>query len=831
MNNIRVTIHKKIFITALLGILFLCTLSGDIFAADAPARLKRYALFIGANNGGRERTPLLYAESDTRSMAQVLYEVGGLDLNDSIMRFDPSRKDVLQDFKRIKDMIGRGRQADSRAEFFLYYSGHSDEEGLLLGGDKLTYKDLRNEMKTLSADVSIAILDSCASGAFIRVKGGTRVSPFLIDESSEMKGQVYLTSSSEDEASQESDEIGASYFTHALVSGLRGAADVSQDGRVTINEAYQYARSETMVHTENTLAGPQHPSWHIELTGTGDLILTDIKSLSAGIMLARDLEGQIFIKDAGNKLIAEINKASGLPVTIALPAGVYSIAVRNSQGSLQATVALSTGVTAALGIGDFSINPTIAARSRGGDGTNAETGIPAPQTTVPVDPELAASNFAADIEAYVEERIQKAFGKDGEDPDFNIPSPVIPATPGEGTAEVPELPDSGQTASVAMVPFSFSFVPGLSFPFPATRAYVGLSLNLILGVNYGIRGVEFGSVLNITERDIFGGQFAGVGNITGDSVTGFQSAGVFNIVDGRLRGFQSGGVFNITGGKNASNPGGAGGGDSGWFQSAGVFNINTGTFTGGQFAGIFNITSGLTGVQGAGAFNISGGNVNGIQASGVFNTAKAMRGAQFSLVNIAPSMNGGQFGLVNIGKDVKGVQIGLVNIADTMEGLNLGLVNISRNGLMTLSFTGGLNGLYEFDFQSGKTLYTLLSAGLRPGAPKENPIMSTAAGLGLHFPIGPFFIEGDAAAKNIFNVYGDPETGYWDALPFPNFRAKAGIIFFNRIGGFIGVNAALLVDGMHTNQYAHTGVSYTFPIGGLDFTMYHDFIWGITFKF
>ena len=43
------------------------------------------------------------------------------------------------------------------------------------------------------------------------------------------------------EAAQESDRICASYFTHYLVSGFRGAADLSGDGKVTLNEAYQFA--------------------------------------------------------------------------------------------------------------------------------------------------------------------------------------------------------------------------------------------------------------------------------------------------------------------------------------------------------------------------------------------------------------------------------------------------------------------------------------------------------------------------------------------------------------------------------------------------------------
>jgi uncharacterized caspase-like protein len=53
-------------------------------------------------------------------------------------------------------------------------------------------------------------------------------------------GEVVITSSSADELSQESDEVGGSYFTHYLLSGLRGAADTSGDGEVTLDEAYRY---------------------------------------------------------------------------------------------------------------------------------------------------------------------------------------------------------------------------------------------------------------------------------------------------------------------------------------------------------------------------------------------------------------------------------------------------------------------------------------------------------------------------------------------------------------------------------------------------------------
>jgi hypothetical protein len=60
---------------------------------------------------------------------------------------------------------------DRRVEVLVYYSGHSDEEGLLLKGDKVGYRELRQRLEQLPADVRIVVLDSCSSGSLTRAKG------------------------------------------------------------------------------------------------------------------------------------------------------------------------------------------------------------------------------------------------------------------------------------------------------------------------------------------------------------------------------------------------------------------------------------------------------------------------------------------------------------------------------------------------------------------------------------------------------------------------------------------------------------------------------------
>jgi len=222
------------------------TLSALLLAAALPSRLpaqaevQRFALIAGTNFGGADRPLLRYAVSDAERFTQVLSELGGLNQANTILLKEPKVRNLVQALDQLSRRVSEsGRPgARGRTEVLVYYSGHADEKGLLLGDDRYSYQSLRDRLDEIPADVRIAVLDACASGAFTRLKGGKVSKPFLVDESATMRGHAFLTSSAENEAAQESDHIGASYFTHYLVSGLRGAADVTGDGRVTLNEAY-----------------------------------------------------------------------------------------------------------------------------------------------------------------------------------------------------------------------------------------------------------------------------------------------------------------------------------------------------------------------------------------------------------------------------------------------------------------------------------------------------------------------------------------------------------------------------------------------------------------
>ncbi|MDH4272856.1 MAG: caspase family protein, partial [Candidatus Aminicenantes bacterium] len=237
---------KDILLLVLIAILIAIFFTRSTLYAQDKAQeqdrniIKRYAVVMGANNGGKDRVKLRYAIADAKAMSQVLQDLGGVMEEDNLLLLDPDVKTFYTEMGKLLSRMERERPEYSRVEVIFYYSGHSDEGNILLGDEKLSYEDFRQTIQTFPADVHIAILDSCLSGAFARLKGGKKKMPFLVDEAYDMKGYAFMTSSSATEASQESDLLGGSFFTHYLISGIRGAADLTQDGRVTLNEAYQF---------------------------------------------------------------------------------------------------------------------------------------------------------------------------------------------------------------------------------------------------------------------------------------------------------------------------------------------------------------------------------------------------------------------------------------------------------------------------------------------------------------------------------------------------------------------------------------------------------------
>lgn len=296
-------------------------------AAQAEGPLRRFALFIGNNEGGEGTRPLLYATDDAKRMHEVMLRLGGTTSNDAMLLLNESSDDVLTALAELERRARDARTHGDRTSLFFYYSGHAKDGALRLGSTKLPMESVKARLAQGPTDMRVAVFDACRSGSITRTKGVRKAPAFEVetDATRAAKGLVILTSSASDEDSQESDAIGASYFSYHLASGLLGSADQSGDGRVSLAEAYAYAYERTVASTADSAAGPQHPTFSFDLAGNGDLMLTDVAQRREGLRIPVEAPaGTYFLIDRRGVVVAEITK-SETERTIALSPGTYTV--------------------------------------------------------------------------------------------------------------------------------------------------------------------------------------------------------------------------------------------------------------------------------------------------------------------------------------------------------------------------------------------------------------------------------------------------------------------------------------------------------------------------
>lgn len=560
---------KRSHLRRLVARLVLVLVSVSAFATGTGG-VTRLGLFVGANDGGAERVRLRWAEQDARTLAEVMQRYGGLTRENTWFLVDPDRQELQEGLDRLAREVSRRRDSGGRIEVMLYYSGHSDDRGLLVGEDHFGYADLRSALEATEADVTLAILDSCASGAFTRSKGGERVSPFLLDESNSTIGYAFLASASEDEDAQESDSLGASFFTHYLVNGLRGAADVNSDSRVTLNELYGFAFQQTLARTESTQAGPQHPAYEFALSGTGDLVITQLAAANSRLSIQAPTSGRIFIRDGQDRLVAELGYTLGTGLVLALPAGQYRVTLQAADATWTADVRLGAFSPEALVAADFEQRRREWFRVRG----ESDASDPEPPRR-PGAPPVAA---ALDTE---EEDLRER----------QIAIPVLPM-----------------------------FSPGLSlFPGLENTFRSPVVLSATIGQVHDSEGIMASGVMSISVNTVFGLQAGGLGAIAGGTVYGMQAGGAFAFAQADFVGIQAAGALAI-----AEQ-------DIAFGQYAGAVAIAHGTVSGVQASGAFAYAGAVRGAQ-ISVVNVAG-RIEGVQI-GVVNISNSMRGVPIGLVNI-----------------------------------------------------------------------------------------------------------------------------------------------------------------------------------------------------
>ncbi|NUP09699.1 MAG: caspase family protein [Polyangiaceae bacterium] len=341
-------------------------------AADAEAGVQRFAVIIGNNEGAAGEPTLKFAEQDASKMRDVLKDLGGFPAaNITLLQgesADEARKAIAIANERIRQIVAT---PDEQAVLVLYYSGHADATNLHLGTSTLEVRELEQLARGSAANVRLVVVDACRSGALTRVKGGKKAPPVAVRTDTGLAGQgaIFMTASAAGEDAQESDALQGSFFTHYLVSGLRGAADKDGDGQITIDELYEHAEESTVRATSTSLAGTQHPTFRFEMRGRSPLVLSSPGSASNAGQL-RFPSGKTYLVMVGGSngpVLTEVSDTAAMR-TVALRPGKYFVRARATDHLLEGTVEVKA--TSTVDVSDDMLSRATYARlARKGEGT------------------------------------------------------------------------------------------------------------------------------------------------------------------------------------------------------------------------------------------------------------------------------------------------------------------------------------------------------------------------------------------------------------------------------------------------------------------------------
>lgn len=277
------------------------------------------ALVVSANDSfvtSEER--LDYAHRDAERVAKAMRTAGRVPFGSIKHLKNPS----TAEFNKAVQQLSRQKTK----KFMFYYTGHSDEQGIHLKDGKIDRTKFHKILKKIPSKVKVVILDSCFSGA-LKVKGVRRSKAIdLVKyDHDEPTGSVILTSSSGNEFSYESENLKGSIFTYHLVSGLYGQADGNSDGRVTIDELYQYVYAQTKYQSMVSGGAVQSPEFLSKLSGQGSLVVSYPNKINGNIRLPKKMHGNLLLASSNGVTFFKFYKNKGESKTISVPRGNYAV--------------------------------------------------------------------------------------------------------------------------------------------------------------------------------------------------------------------------------------------------------------------------------------------------------------------------------------------------------------------------------------------------------------------------------------------------------------------------------------------------------------------------
>lgn len=221
---------------------------------DQDDEVKVWAVVVGI---GRYTTmPVLkYTDDDAYHIYAFLKSPEGGALPDNQIRLlideDATRTNIIRAMRHLF------LKADKNDVVLLYYSGHG-VQGAFLPVDfdgynnKLKHDELKALFTETKAKHKICLADACHAGTLtaMRAPDQTIQNYYKAFQDSE-GGTALLLSSKGDEFSLEDQGLRQGIFSHYLIRGLKGEADINRNKIVTIQELFDFVYNKVVTYTAN----------------------------------------------------------------------------------------------------------------------------------------------------------------------------------------------------------------------------------------------------------------------------------------------------------------------------------------------------------------------------------------------------------------------------------------------------------------------------------------------------------------------------------------------------------------------------------------------------
>jgi hypothetical protein len=256
----------RVALSVIIGcLLFFCHLSSLQAAEPAP---DLYALVVGVQKhknpsmgkrlsiqGPHELYDFLVERKQAFSKVKVALLTDEQATKENILRvwtkeLDRARKnDVVMIFL---DGHGGPDPSTPGEYYFCPYDVGEGGQSLAKTGVRVSDKKL---FQAIASERLLFLTGSCFSGGFLSGLARGRAPGAAPDLFQDLKGRFGITAARRDESAWVPSKFGMNIFNFYIIKGLRGAADISKDGNISVKELYDYVSDSVIKETK----GAQHP--------------------------------------------------------------------------------------------------------------------------------------------------------------------------------------------------------------------------------------------------------------------------------------------------------------------------------------------------------------------------------------------------------------------------------------------------------------------------------------------------------------------------------------------------------------------------------------------